>query len=444
MVGTSEALPLERRLKALLDRRRTQSTLRNLTISSQQVDFSSNDFLSLAKSDQLRDAYLKELSESKLPLGSGGSRLLDGNSEYAENLEREIAGFHGAEAGLLFNSGFDANAGFFACVPQSGDVVIYDELIHASVHDGMRLSRAVKRLPFKHNCVKDLERLLKDCLEDIEGLRTSKNHVFIAVEAIYSMDGDLVQLRDVVETVERILPSGCGYIVIDEAHSTGVLGPQGRGLVCELGLEKKVFARLHTFGKALACNGGEYPIPPPCPKHTKKWQLAIILGSPLLRHYLINYARPLIYTTFMSYPALAAIRASYSLLQNGHTVRLAAHLRLLIKILFTELNARPTFHGNLTWPTVCPESPIFAVQTADPKPLAKFLQDRGMMVRAVVPPTVPEGTSRVRVCLHAGNTEDEIHDLVKSLEMWILERTKSGTAPELVAKQHTLVINARL
>lgn len=254
-------LSLERVLRALLDRRRKNSTLRNLTINTQQVDFSSNDFLSLSGSETLRTAFIQELSKSKLPLGSGGSRLLDGNSQYAEDLEKEIASFHGAEAGLLFNSGFDANAGLFACVPQKGDIVVYDELIHASVHDGMRLSRASERLPFKHNSVQDLKRVLKECMERSQELREGKSHVIIAVEAVYSMDGDIAPLNSIVDIVDNILPVGCGYIVVDEAHSTGVIGPNGRGLVCELRLEKRVFARLHTFGKALACNGGETELP---------------------------------------------------------------------------------------------------------------------------------------------------------------------------------------
>lgn len=255
--------PLERALQLLLDRRRTQSTLRNLTLpiplppGSHQVDFSSNDFLSLSTSPLLKSSFLKELSSSNLPIGSGGSRLLDGNSQYAECLESEIACFHRAESGLLFNSGFDANAGFFACVPQPGDALVYDELIHASVHDGMRLSRSSERVSFKHNCVADLRKVLLKCLAGSDSLREGRSHVIIAVEAVYSMDGDLAPLREIVETVKETLPAGSGYIIVDEAHSTGIIGPHGRGLVCELGLEDEIFARLHTFGKGLACNGGK-------------------------------------------------------------------------------------------------------------------------------------------------------------------------------------------
>jgi hypothetical protein len=280
MSNSKTDLPLENALRSLLGKRRQNSTLRTLTLPSpNQIDFSSNDFLSLSTSSLLKSAFLSEISSTKLPLGSGGSRLLDGNSTYAETVESEIAAFHGAEAGLLFNSGYDANAGFFACVPQKGDVVVYDELIHASVHDGMRLSRAGKCLAFRHNCVTDLRRLLNECLQSSKDLREGKSHVFIAVEAVYSMDGDLAPLKAIIETVEDVLPNGCGYVVVDEAHATGVLGPNGRGLVCSLGLERKIFARLHTFGKALACNGGELLLPP------------FVISRILCLHWNSNYTR---------------------------------------------------------------------------------------------------------------------------------------------------------
>jgi 8-amino-7-oxononanoate synthase len=172
-------------------------------------------------------------------------------------LEQEIATFHGAEAGLLFNSGFDANAGFFACVPQPGDIVIYDELVHASVHDGLRLSRALKTLSFSHNSIPSLRNVLEEILLTSQETGNHYNNIIVAVEAIYSMDGDVAPLREIVETIESTLGKGRGYIVVDEAHSTGVLGPQGRGLVNELQLEAHIFARLHTFGKSLAGNGGK-------------------------------------------------------------------------------------------------------------------------------------------------------------------------------------------
>lgn len=243
--------PLTKAMNSHLQARLSTSSLRALTTTPHtSLDFSSNDFLSLSTSNTLKTAYLSELSSSpNFRLGSGGSRLLDGNSTYAESLEKEIAEFHGAEAALLFNSGYDANSGFFACVPQRGDVVVFDEFVHASVREGMKLSRARKCVNFKHNDVRDLEKVLAEV--------GGEGNVFVAVESLYSMDGDLAPLREIVDLVDEVTGEN-GYVVVDEAHSNGVYGKRGRGIVCSLGLEDRVFARLHTFGKGLACNGGEF------------------------------------------------------------------------------------------------------------------------------------------------------------------------------------------
>lgn len=269
--------PLEETFARLLARRKEKHQFRQLTIvGPEMVDFSSNSYLSLSNQATIHNEYLallKEWSstcstaERQTFLGSGGSRLLDGNSRFAETLEYTISAFHGAAAGLLFNSGFDANVGLFGTVPQPGDIILYDELIHASVHDGMKISRAAQRIPFRHNSVfKDTPGKTR-CLDAVlqaltdgsigEAVRKGTQNVFIAVEGVYSMDGDVSPLQDIVTCVEKRLPLGNGYIIVDEAHSTGVIGHQGRGLVCELGLERKVFARVHTFGKAMGCSGGD-------------------------------------------------------------------------------------------------------------------------------------------------------------------------------------------
>ena len=314
--------PLHKALREKLDGRRQKSTFRQLTVlPSNSVDFSSNDFLSLAGSDEFRNAYIDALttasSSGDFHIGSGGARLLDGNSSAAEELERTIAAFHRAPAGLLWNTGFDANSGFFACVPQPGDVILYDELIHASAHEGMKLTRAARCIPFRHNSITDVAEQLERLVKEVPGLREARHNVIIAVESVYSMDGDLAPLADIVKVVDEWLPAGNGHIVVDEAHATGVIGPQGRGLVCELGLEQRVFARLHTFGKALGCSGGKLKIFSIRTRVADS--VAIILCSPIVKSYLINYARPFIYTTAMTYPSLIAIKVAYSLLQTGHT-----------------------------------------------------------------------------------------------------------------------------
>ena len=248
---------LQAKIANLLQRRRRASKLRDLKASPKgSVDFSSNDFLSLSTSAPLRIQFFQELAKATPQLGSTGSRLLDGNSTYSEALERDIAVFHNGPAGLLANSGFDANVGIFSCLPQPGDIILYDELIHASVHDGMRQSRAGQTLPFAHNSVSGLREVLAACIAGDALLANGHRSVFVAVETVYSMEGDLAPLTEFLEVMDELCPRRNAHMIVDEAHATGLYGHHGRGRVCELGLENRVFVRLHTFGKALACNGG--------------------------------------------------------------------------------------------------------------------------------------------------------------------------------------------
>ncbi|PQE04496.1 8-amino-7-oxononanoate synthase protein [Rutstroemia sp. NJR-2017a BVV2] len=429
---------LEESMSSALQRRAQKSSLRSLALpthtasSTPLVDFSSNDFLSLSTSPLLHTEYLSLLeahldphtskSSSTPPtLGSTGSRLLTGNSSLALTLEHDIAKFHNAPAGLLFNSGFDANSAFFSCVPQSGDVIVFDQEIHASVHEGMRTSRAEKRIAFTHNDVGSLRSVLEALLAEEDSKGEAKRNVFVAVESLYSMDGDICQLGSIVEAVEDVLGlggegrHGRGYIIIDEAHSTGIYGEQGRGLVCELGLEKKIFARLHTFGKALAANG------------------AIILTTPLVCHYLLNYARPLIYSTSLSTPSLLLIKASYSILSSPSISSLSKQLHSLSRYLHILLSNLPS-SSYITYHNQDAPSPIFSIQTPYPKELAKECQDQGFNVRGIMSPTVKRGTERVRVCLHAGNTRYEVEGLVRVIQEWIVDMEK---------KEHTGAITSR-
>ncbi|KAK4235544.1 pyridoxal phosphate-dependent transferase [Achaetomium macrosporum] len=426
-------------LAHILDRRLSRKQLRSLTTVPQgSVDFSSNDYLSLSSQPAVQQAFLSRLhaaddSNASAPslLGSGGSRLLDGNSSLAESLERTIAAFHRAPAGLLFNSAMEANVGLFSCVPQLGDVIVYDELIHASVHDGMRLSRASKRIPFAHSRVwensgtsnpssaQSLEAVLQSLLQGREGslFQAGTRNVFVAVEGLYSMDGDIAPLAEVVQCVESSLPNGNGYIIVDEAHSTGILGDRGRGLVCELGLEERVWARVLGFGKAMGCAGG------------------IVLCSPTTRSYLINYARTLIYTTAMSFPSLVSIETAYNFLMAGHAEPLLSHLHLLIRKTDELLLALCASHNPpadllRVATAVEPRSPIIPVLTSRPRSLAKHCQQKGFMVRPIVAPTVPRGSERIRICLHAGNTVAQVQGLVEAVEAWLVahpERFYSST-----------------
>lgn len=270
-MASHKSSSLDDLLSSQLAQRKERNLFRSLeTPANEQglVDFSSNDYLSLSKNSAIRQDYISFIQQRPgsgldFGLGSGGSRLLDGNNSLAESLEHNLAKFHGASAGLLFNSGYEANTGLFSAVPQLGDVVVYDEFIHASVHAGMKLSRASHTVRFRHNNVwggpGSLDETLRKVLEgrNGRGIKEGRKHVFIAVEAVYSMDGDLAPLEDIVKCVEQHLTLGNGHVIVDEAHSNGVFGPRGRGLVCELGLEKRIWATVLTFGKAMGCSGGK-------------------------------------------------------------------------------------------------------------------------------------------------------------------------------------------
>ncbi|KAI0763329.1 pyridoxal phosphate-dependent transferase [Trametes elegans] len=378
------------------------------------ADFSSNDYLSLSLSPALRTRFLAKLSSAPHILGSGGSRLLVNGHAHAA-LEARLAAFFRAPAALLFNSGFDANVGFFASVPQPGDAIVYDEHIHASVHDGMRASRAAARVPFAHNSPAALRDVLERLVEERPGLAGGENSVFVSVETLYSMDGTVAPLTQIVEAVEQLFPHGNGYVVVDEAHSTGVYGPQGRGLVAALGLEDRIFARLHTFGKALAATG------------------AVLLVTPLVRDYLLNYARSLIYTTSLSNANIIAADCSFDMLEEGEAEKLSAKLLRLSSRLTTtfsqELAARRipssllSLPANLTTtysgtdPTRLP-TPIIPVLTPHPRPLSAHLRVRGLNARPITWPTVPKGADRVRICLHSANTQEEVDRLVSAMVEW--------------------------
>ncbi|KZP22602.1 PLP-dependent transferase [Athelia psychrophila] len=427
---------LERRMRAALASRETRLIRRSLPSPAEAllVDFNSNDYLSLATHAPLRRLFLSKLRAAPDILGSGGSRLLVNGRAHAD-LEARLARFFGAggngggaqaQAALLFNSGLDANAGFFACVPQPGDLIVLDEHIHASVHDGVRASRVPRadHRAFTHNSVPALRAALARAVQERPGLATGAHSVWISVESLYSMDGTFAPLRAIVEAAEEMFPRGNAYVVVDEAHTTGVYGPQGRGMVAALGLEHRVFARLHTFGKALAGSG------------------AVLITTPLVRSYLVNYARPLIYTTSLSYASVIAVDCAFDMLENGDAQVLAAAVRGLSTHFIDTLRARlaearvppgivsllphlqpppppphshPHPHQNRGSP---PPSPIIALLTPRPRPLSAFLYARGMNARPITWPTVPKGKDRVRVCLHAGNTRAEVDALVGAVVEW--------------------------
>jgi 8-amino-7-oxononanoate synthase len=260
----STASMFTRNLNEALDLRRSSNnffiTISNLWQVSDAVDFSSNDILALGSSGRLRNETLQELSNNSklLFMGSGGSRVIDGNYTYIEEAEERMTSFFNAEAGLILNSGYEANVAIWTAIPRLGDVIVHDTLVHASTFEGMKQSLAVARKEFQHNDVQSFRDTLLSVADQYPLVKQGKRCILVAVESVYSMDGDICPLQDLVLVAKEVFPSETVQFVVDEAHGTGVLGHQGRGLVAALGLENEIAVRLHTFGKALAAGGGEH------------------------------------------------------------------------------------------------------------------------------------------------------------------------------------------
>lgn len=368
-------MSLQEKLNNALAKREEANLLRKLPITNTNlIDFASNDYLGLSRNPQVLAEVQQNYEQTNQWIGSGGSRLLAGNYPYYEELEHFLAEVHQGESALLFNSGYVANLGFFATIPQKGDTILYDKLIHACVKEGVRLSFA-NHYSFAHNDLIALEKQLQKVI----------GNVFVVVESVYSMDGDEAPLVELVELCEKYN----AYLVVDEAHTTGIYGQNGGGLVCHLGLEKRVFARIHTFGKAIGAHG------------------ACIIGPEYLKNYLINFSRQFIYTTSLSIHSLVAIKTSYLYIQKKSKIQ-------------EELKAKITlFKKYFTNTLVNSNSPIQVVLVKGNEEIRKVaneLQSKGMDIRPILSPTVKAGTERLRICIHVHNSNQEIELLAKELQ----------------------------
>lgn len=354
-----------------------QQRLRRLT-PRRGVDFSSNDYLGLARSRRIADA-VREALERGVPTGSGGSRLLRGNHPEHELLEAEAAEFFGSEAALFFASGFAANATLLATLPQRGDLIVHDALIHASAHEGMRLGRA-EYVPAGHN---DPE-AFRDA---IDGWRRAggKGRAWIAVESLYSMDGDMAPL----DAFRALADDQQAFLVVDEAHATGVFGPDGRGLAAHLdGLDNVIVLR--TCGKALGCEG------------------ALLTGPAFMRDFLINRGRGFIFSTAPSPLMASAVREALRILADEpeHREALAARIGEAERLL-APLGALS--HGSQILPLIVGDD-------AHAMHAATALQAAGYDVRGIRPPTVPAGTARLRISITLNAGFDDIAGLAAALE----------------------------
>ncbi|HSY61219.1 MAG TPA: pyridoxal phosphate-dependent aminotransferase family protein [Cytophaga sp.] len=360
-----------------LTARKSENAFRTLNVREGLVDFFSNDYIGFARNKELqKEIHSKEVHYNlEVCNGSTGSRLLSGNSALAESVEQYLARFFKVESTLLFNSGYAANLGVLSALPQKGDTILYDELIHASLKDGARLSFA-DRIPFRHNDLEDFERKIKK----------SKGDIFVILESIYSMDGDQALLKDII----RISKQYNACIIVDEAHSTGTCGPIGQGLVLAENVADDIDIRIHTFGKAMGIHG------------------ACVAGSRELIDYLINFSRPFIYTTAFSPHSFFSVQAAFEKLEKSASIIEA--LNKNIQLLSAGLNA---FDGY----TVS-HSPIHVLKVGDTnnvKQLATVIQNTGFDVRPILSPTVKKGEERLRFCVHAFNTKIQIEELVSAL-----------------------------
>lgn len=355
-----------------LNERMAAQAFRTLRLPDGKTDLCSNDYLGIIHHG---------LIEKKMPVvtpplkhGSGGSRLLAGNYERVEQVEKLLAAFHEAPAGLLFNSGYDANLGLLSCVPQRGDTIIYDSLSHASLRDGIRLSFA-QSFSFPHNDLAELEKRLQ----------AATGAIFVVTESVFSMDGDMAPLKEMAGLCEQYR----AQLIVDEAHATGVVGPKGEGLVQQLGLQQTCFARIHTFGKAVGCHG------------------AVVLGSETLRNYLINFSRAFIYTTALPESSVEAIQTAYRIFPSMQAER--DHLHQLIQY-FQEASL-----SYRKLPSSTPIQVVIIPGNDEVKEIAHRLQSALLDVRPILYPTVPKGSERLRIVLHAFNTIEEVQKLQQLL-----------------------------
>jgi 8-amino-7-oxononanoate synthase len=349
-----------------------QSRLRRL-IPRAGLDFASNDYLGLAASEEMKQA-VRDALDRGVPVGAGGSRLLRGNDPEHEALEAEAAAFFGTESALFFANGFAANSSLFAALPSRHDLIVHDALIHASVHDGMRLSFAEKRAA-AHNDPQAVE----DAILHWRA-QGGKGQVWIAVESLYSMDGDIAPVAALAEIADRHQ----AFLVIDEAHAAGVFGAEGRGIAANLANRENII-RLVTCGKALACEG------------------ALMLAPRVITDALINQGRGFVFSTAPSPLMAAAARASL------HLIRPPERREALQRLIALAAERIGISSGSQILPFIIGDD-------METMRIAGALQEAGFDVRGIRPPTVPKGTSRLRISITLNVAKADIIALGEELQ----------------------------
>jgi len=368
-------------LTTRLDKIRSDGRLRELPGRVEGVDFWSNDYLGMAR-PQVQGGVEGAERAPAHKSGATGSRLISGDHADYHAIEQMIAGYHGYEAALVYNSGYTANLGLLSAILKRGDVILYDELVHASCRDGLRLGLA-KAYKFGHN---DLaQTLIRTCTNS-----RKSGEVFVLTESRFSMDGDLAPLQQMADLCAQY----GAHLIVDEAHSVGLEGPRGAGLVAQLGLQEKVFASIVTYGKALGTHG------------------AAVLGSASLQDYLVNTSRPFIYTTGPSPEQWRSISLAYDRLRAEQVERYA-QLQRVIASFKEQVNKAglmafvPDVDGPVQVINLPGNAEVMAAEAA--------CRQAGLLVKGIRSPTVAVGAERLRICLHGFNTVEEVEALVGCL-----------------------------
>lgn len=360
-----------------LEERKEQHLLRTLPLLPEGIDFYSNDYLGLAQSQSLSLAIEEECRNAPKLNGATGSRLLSGNSEYAEQVEQEIAEFHKTESALVYASGYMANLGLISSLALKDTTLICDELMHASLIDGVRLGHA-KKVKFKHNDLHDFT----------DKLKKAEGQVIVLVESIYSMDGDICP----IEELSELCTKHDALLIVDEAHAFGVAGENGEGLVQSLNLQNQVFARVITYGKAPGIHG------------------AAVVGPSWLKEYQVNFSRSIIFSTAPSNHHFASIAAIYN-----HLSKCKPDRNQLKENIEYFVEKRRGVGGH--W--LDSETQIQSLIVPGNKEvidLAEKLKEAGINALPIRRPSVAEGSERIRFCLHSFNTEEEIDLLFDTLK----------------------------
>jgi len=378
---------MNRLLEALqekLQKRKQEGNFRVLTPQSSLIDFSSNDYLGLARNSVLQKNIENTLNQLPQPhLGATGSRLLSGTHPYVLDLEAFLAQIFQAEACLVFNSGYQLNTAILATIPQKNDIILCDELLHASLREGKHLSLA-QSYYFRHSDLEDLEKKLQKAQEK------SYSNIFVVVESVYSMDGDIAPLPEIIGFCKQYE----AYLIVDEAHSTGIYGNSGEGYCIAQNVHQDIFARIYTFGKAIGGHG------------------ACVAGSKILIDYLINFARAFIYTTALPLHSYVHIRKAFEYIAENLHLQEDLHQ----KITFFRTALQNLSHTSIQLKESYTPIQILKIGGNErTKLFAKKLQEAGFDVRPVLSPTVKAGEEIIRICLHAFNSVKEIAELCQNI-----------------------------